>query len=353
MKILHTADIHLREHDDERWKTLRKLIELGKKKKIKIFVISGDLFDRGVNAEKLRSKIRKMFSNNGFKIVIIPGNHDKDSFKTGLYFGDDTIILNDPLKPFELNSVRIVGLPFEQIEGEEILNKLAVMKKILTDDKSNILLCHGELLDSFFSRRDFGEEGTDRYMPFWLYYFNDLNLDYVLAGHFHTAFDIRRLENGGYFVYPGSPVSITKKEVGQRRINIFEVGKRPKEYPIDSPHFEEVDIKLSPFEKKSPAERVSMLIAGLHPEARTILKVGGYVNCKEIKMTETELKNKITEIAGKKSEEISYEFSDIQEIIENDLFKEFLNKLKKSDLEKKKKKNLIEVAIKAMIEARS
>lgn len=353
MKILHTADMHLRAHEDERWRTLKSLIEIGKKEKIKIFVISGDLFNRGVNAEKLRNKIRKMFSNNGFKIVIIPGNHDKDSFRTGLYFGDDTIILRDPLKPFELDGVRIVGLPFEQIAGEEILNKLATMKKILTDDKKNILLCHGELLDSFFSRRDFGEEGTDRYMPFWLYYFNDLNVEYVLAGHFHTAFDVRRLENGGYFVYPGSPISITKKEVGQRKVNIFEVGKQPKERSIDSPHFEEVIIDLDPFKKKSPLAIVRTRIAKLHPEAKAISRIRGYINCKEIKMTETELKNNITEIAGKKSEEISYEFSDIQEIIEDDLFKEFQKKLEKSDLDEKKKERLIEVTIKAMIEARS
>lgn len=353
MKILHTADIHLRQQEDQRWKTLRKLIDIGKEEKIKIFVISGDLFDRGVDAEKLRTKIRKLFSDNGFKIVIIPGNHDRDSFRHGLFFGDDTIILKDPLKPFEFGGVRIVGLPFEQIEGEEILNKLSEIKRVLTDDKKNILLCHGELLDSFFSRRDFGEEGTDRYMPFWLYYFNDLNVGYVLGGHFHTAFDVRKLKNEGYFVYPGSPLSITKREIGQRKVNIFEVGKHPKEYPIDSPHFEKVFIEFSPFERASPVNQVKSIIKELHADAKAILRVGGYINCKEIKMTEIELKDNITEIAGKKCEEIIFEFSDIQEIIEDDLFKEFLNKLKNSDVEEERKKRLIEMAIKAMIEAKA
>jgi len=31
MKILHTADIYLREYEDDRWKMLQKLIEIGKK----------------------------------------------------------------------------------------------------------------------------------------------------------------------------------------------------------------------------------------------------------------------------------------------------------------------------------
>jgi DNA repair exonuclease SbcCD nuclease subunit len=39
-KILHTADIHLREYKDDRWKTLQRMIEIGTKvKKILIGII--------------------------------------------------------------------------------------------------------------------------------------------------------------------------------------------------------------------------------------------------------------------------------------------------------------------------
>ena len=51
MKILHTADIHLREYEDERWRALEKLIEIGRKERIGIFLVSGDLFDKDINAE--------------------------------------------------------------------------------------------------------------------------------------------------------------------------------------------------------------------------------------------------------------------------------------------------------------
>ena len=78
MKILHTADIHLRGDKDERWEALQKLIENGKENKVSIFAICGDLFDKDVDAESLRPKIRELFSNTGFKVLIIPGNHDKD-----------------------------------------------------------------------------------------------------------------------------------------------------------------------------------------------------------------------------------------------------------------------------------
>ena len=113
MKILHTADIHLREYGDERWKTLQRLIEIGKKEKIELFVISGDLFDKDIDAEILRPKIREIFSNNGFKIILIPGNHDSEAYKSGMYFGEDTTVLTDLNEPFEYKDLTILS----QISG--------------------------------------------------------------------------------------------------------------------------------------------------------------------------------------------------------------------------------------------
>lgn len=353
MKILHTADIHLREFGDSHWKTLEKLIELGKREGIHLLAISGDLFDRGVDAEKLRPKIRNLFSHNGFRIAIIPGNHDKDSFRAGLYFGEDTVIFNDPFKPFETEEARIIGLPFEPIEGRDILARLAMLKEVCSGDKKNILLCHGELLDSFFSRMDFGEEGTDRYMPFWLSYFSDLNVHYVLAGHFHTSFDVRVLENGGFFIYPGSPVSITKKETGQRKVNLFELGQKPQEFVIDSPHYEEITVSLDPFEKKNPLETVKALLDGLHPEAKAILTLRGFVDGKALAMSEVELQKRIIDIVGEKGEMAGFECSDIQEILSDDLFKDFKERLEKSEMKEERRRVLTEIAIRAMIETRS
>jgi len=48
MKILHTADVHLREVGDKRWEALQKLIEAAKKEGAEILAISGDLFDKGI-----------------------------------------------------------------------------------------------------------------------------------------------------------------------------------------------------------------------------------------------------------------------------------------------------------------
>ncbi|MCD6379842.1 DNA repair exonuclease [bacterium] len=349
MKILHTADIHLQNYQDDRWKTLRKLIELGKRERVKIFVISGDLFDKEMDAEALRPKIRDLFSRTGFKVVLIPGNHDKESYKGGYSFGEDVVTLRDLDNPFEYKELRIWGLPFEPIEGEEILGKLAALADNLKTDKTNILLYHGELLDAFFSRKDFGEEGEGRYMPVKLSYFKDLNIDYVLAGHFHSKFSVWEMENGGYFVYPGSPVSITRRETGRRKVNIFEIGKPPKEYFLDTPHFEEINIKLDPFKDGDPVKIIMETLEGIHPEASVILRVSGYINSRKINMNETELAGKISEIIEGKCLEKILEFRDIHTILENNLFKDFRNKLEKKGYNEEKKKDLLDLTVKAMM----
>lgn len=353
MKILHTADIHLREYGDERWKTLQKLIEIGKEEKIGVFAISGDLFDKDINAEKLRPKIRDIFSNTGFKIVLISGNHDSDSYTSGLYFGEDIVILTDLNTPFEHEDVRIWGMPFEPIDGAEILNRLHLLGAKLTSDKKNILLYHGELLDAFFSRKDFGDEGEERYMPVKLSYFKDLKIDYVLAGHFHSSFDAWKLENGGYFVYPGSPISITRRETGQRKVNIFEVGTSPNGYPLDTPHFEEVVIEFDPFKDKDPIETVERRLENLHLKAKIILTIEGFVNSEVIGMNEDELTKQIKKIVAVKCIEDHYHFRDIRVILEDDLFKSFMEKLERTDYDEEKKKCMYNIAIKAMMEART
>ena len=354
MKILHTADIHLREYDDNRWKTLQKLIEIGKQEKVEIFVVSGDLFDNGIDAEILRPKIREIFSGTGFKIILVPGNHDSESYKSGMYFGEDVFILTNLHEPFKYKDLRIWGLPFEPIEGENVLSKLRLLASNLATDKINILLYHGELLDTFFSRRDFGDEGERRYMPVRLSYFKDLNIDYVLAGHFHSRFDVRKLGNGGYFVYPGSPISITEAEIGQRKINIFEVGNPPKEYLLNTPHFEEVSIEFDPFVEKNPVDIVKEHLERVHPEASTILTIKGYIDGEKIGISESELVKQIEEITkGKAIKSLRPEFSDIHIILEDDLFKNFMSKLEQYNYDEERKKQLSDLAIRAMMEARA
>jgi exonuclease SbcD len=352
MKILHTADIHLKEQGDERWQTLERLIALGQEQGIELFVISGDLFDKGINAEDLRPPIRALFSDTGFRICVIPGNHDRDAYAGGMYFGEDTVILTDLNRPFEYKDAMIWGIPFAPAEREKTLQQLHALAPLLTQGKNNIVLYHGELLDAFFSRNDFGAEGDERYMPVRLSYFNGLKVDYVLAGHFHKRFDVRRLEQGGYFVYPGSPCSITTRETGQRRVNLFELGKPPQEYLLDTPYFEEVVIVCDPFDGSNPLEMLAERLATLSETARAILAVRGFINGEALGMTEEELVKRTKKLVQGRCVEEHYEFRDIRTIVEDDLFKEFLKRLEQKDYDEEKKKQMQEMAIRGMMGGR-
>ena len=350
MKILHTADLHLREYNDERWRTLRTVVEIAGKENVDFFIIGGDLFDSGIDAENLRTKMRKVFSKTPFETVVIQGNHDVDSFQPGTNFGDNFTVLSDPFKPIEREEVRIIGMPFESVDGKEVLSRILSLKKILLDTKINILVYHGELLDAFFSREEFGEEGKERHMPIKLSYFDELNITYVLAGHFHTRFYVKQLKNGGYFVYPGSPISITKKETGQRKVDIFDLGSPPRDYLLDTPHFEAVRVTLDPFVKQDPVEIVKRKLEETHPAAKILLTVDGYMNSAEINMTETQVIDEIKELtAGKLAEDPCLEIRDVKTILENSLFGSFLEKLKRLRYESEKDRVMRELAIRAMV----
>jgi len=352
VRILHTSDIHLRDRGDERWETLEKLVAIGGEEKVEILVISGDLFDKGIDAENLRPGIRDVFSGNSFRIVLIPGNHDSGSYGGGKFFGEDAVVLRDLREPLECGDIMLWGMPFESGGGGNVFDRLYSMKNSMNTGKTNILLYHGELLDAYFSRPDFGDEGEGRYMPARISYFKDLNIDYVLAGHFHSRFGIWRLENGGYFVYPGSPVSVTRRETGRRKVNIFEVGEPPQEYFLDTPHYEEIVIGLDSFENRSPVDVVKERLDSVCPGARVILTVGGFINGEKIGMGETELIERIGKVVAGKCINTRYEFRDIGEVVEDELFKRFSEKLEKTDYEEEKSR-MYDMAISAMMRART
>lgn len=349
MKILHTADLHLRTFGDDRWRALVAIVEACKAEAASILAISGDLFDTNAAAEDLRTSIRELFSRNEFHTVIIPGNHDIDAYKAGYYFGQQVTFLNhvDYSKNiYDVNHTRIIGIPSQDIEATDLLRKVRNLAPLLTEDRINVILYHGELLDAFYSRSDFGPEGERRYMPARLSYFEDLRVDYVLAGHFHTNFDVWTIGPSGYFVYPGSPVSVTRREVGQRKVNLFEVGEPPAEYPLDTEHFEQIEMTLNPLLDVDPLDLVRERLSEAHPMATILLTIGGYVP-----QAEDELVSQIAHLLEGKRVEPNYQFRDIRGILTHPLFEVFEKKLAEEEHDQEQASRLRDTVIQAMIEA--
>ena len=349
-KILHTADLHLKKYQGERWNTLVDLIELGNKENISHFIISGDLFDKNFEANKLRPKIREVFSKGEFDVILLSGNHDQDAYKQKFDFGENVKVLSEEKNKIEYEDFDIYGLPFNAISKEKLLNQLRSLNKKTNPKKNNILLYHGELLDSFFSRGEFGDEGDKRYMPVKLSYFKDLNFNYILAGHFHTRFDSRKIDKDTYFIYPGSPVSITKKETGKRKVNIFKIGEAPQPKKLNTPYFKEINVTLS-YKDKNPLEIIKDSFKDVESNAKVLFEVDGFIDSEKIGKSEKELLKEIREIVKEKT----YEFKeptikDISEVLNSDLFLSFKKKLDKKDYSKEKKEKLSNLLIKGMTE---
>ncbi len=350
VKVLHTSDLHLKKYQGERWNTLVDLIELGNKEEITHFVISGDLFDKNFEANKLRPKIREVFSKGSFDVILLSGNHDHSAYKQKFDFGDNVQVLSEDKKVINYEEVDIYGLPFKEISNEKILDELRSLDKIVDSKKTNILLYHGELLDSFFSKGEFGDEGKKRYMPVKLSYFKDLNFNYILAGHFHTNFDSREIDQDTHFVYPGSPVSITKKETGKRKVNIFKKGEAPQPKKLKTPYFKEINIILS-YKDENPLEKIKKELSNVEENAKVLFKVGGFIDSEKINKTEKEFINEIRKVAKEKCYEYQEPtIKDISEVLNSDLFINFEKKLKEENYSKEKEKELINLLIKGMTE---
>ena len=350
MRILHSADVHLNKVGDERWQALGELLSASRKEKVNLLVISGDLFDLDVDAETLRPDIRALFSNNNFEILIVPGNHDKNSYSSSMYFGENVRILNQ--KPYSIADypdVRLIGFPFEDIGDDELIAEIRNLSEVCLPDRKNILIFHGELLDSFYLPDEFGVEGTRRYMPVKLSYFSGLGLDYVLAGHFHSRFDVRKIDEKSYFIYPGSPVSISRRETGERKANILDLGHAPKEYSLNTKYYCELKIKIDPFSDRDPIEFIEEKLGLLSDNAKLLLEVSGYFDTSEVefkRMVEEFIKAKKINIA-----DFSFSARDVGRILQNDLYRQFEEKLRTGEYEDDLKDEVLNIAIKAMMEA--
>lgn len=350
MKILHTADIHIRELHDDRWQAFSEIIALAESEKVDVLVISGDLFDSEADANILRPHFREFFSDIEFDTILITGNHDAEAYTEGIFLGERLTLIQNHLKPVKIEDVTFWGFPFHDMKGMEVLQRLQEINSQRSNNGTHVLLFHGELLDISGVWENYGAEGQRRYLPVKLEYFRSLKFNYVLAGHFHTNFDVHQIDDLKYFVYPGSPVSITRRELGPRKVNLFEIGKPPQSHQLNTPYFAPVEINLDPFNTKDLKKTIEKELIGLPDYARLLVKISGYFDRSKIGMTEQELQKTIRDLAGERAESVQFEFRDIHEVLEDDLFKTFDSKLENSILHTSEKRKIRELTLRAMME---
>jgi len=325
-KLLHTADLHLKKDKPETISALDKILQKAKSEKIDILTLGGDIFDTLEDANALRLELRNKFDNNPFKIIAIPGNHDVGAYKEEFDFGTDFFIINEKPKTIKEGNVAITAVPYQKTLSSE---HIELLQNNVMPNKTNILLIHCTL-DIGFASGDFGNEEED-YCPVSKALLSSLGYDYILAGHFHKKANIIKLNDKCTFVYPGSPVSHTTKEIGQRKAVLLDLQKRSIDtITLDSFYYDKKEIVLSPGKEDEYYSQLESWINSKKSdncELEVIVK--GF-----IKKSERAFKTKLEELNRNNTKiTITHNYRNVSNVLKHPLFKRFKKKLEEKNIE--------------------
>lgn len=357
MKILHTSDIHLNNPNDARFKALECILDncsIGKYN-VDLLTISGDLFHGKDNIYDLKRGFRELIENYtnrnnffkpNFKILIIPGNHDENLYDINDFLGTNVEILcGKTVCTYDLGNLRILGIPYFKGDLNSIIPEIEEYRDASI---TNILMIHGTLDFPEIKKEECGEEGEYKYLPLTSEQLIYLDFDYVLAGHFHSCF-IKSYQKSqdskkNWFIYPGSPVKVTKNEKGKRKAYLVDTEEEEiKQIELDSLYFDACSVKFHPFNMEQGFSTISQFVNQYKEDwelkkAELEIVLEGYIS-----IPEKEFIEKLEKIVNG----ITYKNNVLQviELLNNPLFKRFKEILEQKDIDDITKDKLLNFVI--------
>ena len=244
MKFVHIADLHLdspfttisdradlgMQRRLEQREALKKVVDFIKENGIEYLFISGDLYEQEYIRESTIKYVNNLFKKiPKTKIYITPGNHDpyiKNSYYALFNWNNNVKIFTQNVEKIENEEVDIYGFGFNNFEMRE--NQLENIK-IENNNKINILITHGDIIDSIYN-------------PMNINLLKNKGFDYVALGHVHKRDDSTNI------VYPGSLISLGFDELGEHGMIVGEIINKKlfkKFIPIDNREFIEKEINIS------------------------------------------------------------------------------------------------------------
>ena len=253
MKFVHLADLHLDAKFDslssidglpqkrrlEQRKALKDVVEYIKENDIKLFLISGDLYEQNYIRKSSIEYVNKLFEEIHYtQIFIAPGNHDpyiKNSFYSTYTWSKNVHIFNENIEKIDFEDAHIYGFGFtdfycKQSEIEEI--------QVEEPDDINILITHGSL--------DGGSDDLREYNPLRQSKLKQLDFDYIALGHIHKPY--YNEEKNQKIFYPGSTISLGFDELGEHGVLVGDIEKdelKVKFMTIDPRQYEEKEIDIT------------------------------------------------------------------------------------------------------------
>jgi len=326
LKILHTADVHLKRDDPKTVEALKQVLNKAEEVDIDLLTIGGDLFDSPEDAEALRPELRELLKDNPYNILAIPGNHDEDVYRENLRFGNDLKILTDtPYATREFGDVEIIGVPFQSSMDDELFS--ALQEKSSNEIQLMLLHC---TLDIGFQSGGVGEEEGE-YFPVTKATLAELEYDYVLAGHIHSTDREVPLDNGGTFIYPGSPVSHSTKETGRRKTVLIDTEEENiSSVSLSTFYYDSFSEMVRPGDEHEVVDEIKEWVNRRKEDnCELAVSVDGFVD-----RDENEFYEELEDAVG--PAELSDSFRSVSPVLNHPLYQRFMEKLEeKDDLEEK------------------
>jgi len=234
VKILHTADIHLRDKNGEaQAKAFADIIALAQEHKPNMLLIAGDLFDSGFESKSEKSYMVSLLSKiPDIPVFMVAGNHDSLPC-----YKDITLPENVHLFGSEMGKVSLDGVDVYGISMSANYSRESLVEDFRVDDNSkiNIILLHGDL------------DVSSAYNPFTSTQLSQTGADYVALGHVHTTKGIGKA-GSVHYAYAGVPQGRGFDELGTKGVWIGHVHKGYvdlKQYSTCEYTYEEVNVDVS------------------------------------------------------------------------------------------------------------
>ena len=200
MRILHTADIHLkgREHIS----IIESIIYVANREKVDLIIIAGDLFDAAANGRVLENELLPIWEQFRGEVLIVPGNHDVKYLKDRTELASNVIVANKtPYSVAQIDDIYFVCVPYQE--------NISLSDIELPGFDTSVLITHGT----------YNSKNENTYFPIAISDVSSL-YNYVALGHYHTWFD--KWESGTLVVNPGAPRQTRKTDKGARFVAIID-----------------------------------------------------------------------------------------------------------------------------------
>lgn len=281
MLILHTADLHLTSKDPSRLKVLEWIIDKGNKEKVDLLVIAGDLFDANTEATILRTEVRKIFEKSQAKIILLPGNHDAESYGLNYDYGQNIQqIVNKPFEIFNIGSIKFLAVPFQPAKFSECIMDLS--------EDVDIVIAHGTIYD--LSILPILSEEDIEYMPIYPAEIENL-CRCVLMGHIHSQYlNLNYIKTKA--VYSGAPIALNTKCRLSRKIVLIKINEKeldisPLEVDI-APYWQEMNYFVFPGNEETIIKRIEQEIKELsNKNILPDININGYIHGSEVEFKES------------------------------------------------------------------